>query len=254
MLAPLHSPSSPPYPFRGFHTTPASLSASPRSEGASHPCPLGQLQLPHHRHPGWAGSGCGPLRPEGCAGEGSGSRGAGSHCRGLSASPASLGLVLVPLTMGCAAYGWAPISHIETAPTPHRAQGRVGVLGMQGKEEQSRGPVGPRTWTWVLAFSSLPLTLFSTLMYNLFSFLFLYFFIIRGVLVFSSALPPPQTGSYEVALAGLELDLLIRPLPPQCFPIIYMGMMYVCMACVSWHAHEVRGRLVVLSPVLWGFG
>lgn len=43
-----------------------------RSEGTSHPRPVGQLQLPHHRHPGPAGCGCGPFRPSRRTGEGSG--------------------------------------------------------------------------------------------------------------------------------------------------------------------------------------
>lgn len=62
------------------HPLPTSV---PRSEGASHPCPLGQLQLPHHRHPGPAGCGCGPFRPSGRAGEGQ--RSLGSP-RGLAAT------------------------------------------------------------------------------------------------------------------------------------------------------------------------
>lgn len=60
----------------------------PRSEGASHSCPLGQLQLPHHRHPGPAGCGCGPFRPSRCAGEGrAGSRGCLGSPWGLAVSP-----------------------------------------------------------------------------------------------------------------------------------------------------------------------
>lgn len=49
---------------------PQPTSLFPRSEGAPHPCPRGQLQLPHHRYPGPAGCGCGPFRPSGCTGEG----------------------------------------------------------------------------------------------------------------------------------------------------------------------------------------
>lgn len=71
----------------------------------------------------------------------------GGHYRGLPAFPASLGLVLVPLVMGCAAYGWTSISHTET-PLPHRARGKTGCPGHA--DESRAKPKGG----WVLGLGS----------------------------------------------------------------------------------------------------
>lgn len=96
-------------------------SLSPRSEGASHPRALGQLQLPHHRHPGPAGCGCGPFRSSGCTGEGRGLPGGLDSPWGLAAHLHIEGLTLALLPTGCppSMCTHTPAQHADTHRGTH---------------------------------------------------------------------------------------------------------------------------------------